>query len=82
MKNQFVAKNIPVIIGEFGAIIRTNLTGSALQLHLASRAYFFNYIKKQAIANGLLPFFWDTGGLLDRKNNTVSDQQTLDALLK
>jgi aryl-phospho-beta-D-glucosidase BglC (GH1 family) len=82
MKNQFVAKNIPVIIGEFGAIIRTNLTGSALQLHLASRAYFFNYIKKQAIANGLLPFFWDTGGLLDRKNNTVLDQQTLDALLK
>lgn len=82
MKNQFVAKNIPVIIGEFGAITRTNLTGSALQLHLASRAYFFSYIKKQAIANGLLPFFWDTGGLLDRRNNTVLDQQDLDALIK
>jgi len=81
MKNQFVDKGIPVIIGEFGAILRTNLTGSAFQLHLASRAYFFNYVKKHALANGFLPFYWDTGGLLDRKNNTVLDQQDLDALI-
>lgn len=82
MKNKFVDKGIPVILGEFGAVRRDNLTGDALKLHLASRAYFFKYVSKQAIANGLMPFFWDTGGLINRNNYTVSDQQALDALIQ
>ena len=82
MKKQFGDKGIPVIIGEFGASARTNLTGDALKLHLASRAYYFKYVTKQAIANGFLPFFWDTGGLINRNKYTVSDQQALDALMQ
>ena len=82
MKKQFVDKGIPVIIGEFGASARTNLTGDALKLHLASRAYYFKYVTKQAIANGFLPFFWDTGGLINRNNFTVADQQALDGLIQ
>jgi len=82
MKKQFVDKGIPVIIGEFGATARTNLTGDALKLHLASRAYYFKYVTKQAIANGFLPFFWDTGGLINRNNYTVADQQALDGLIQ
>jgi len=82
MKNQFVDKGIPVVLGEFGAIRRDNLTGDALKLHLASRAFYLKYVTKQANANGLLPFFWDTGGLFDRSKNTVSDQQSLDALMQ
>jgi endoglucanase len=82
MKKQFVDKGIPVIIGEFGAITRTNLTGDALKLHLASRAYYFKYITKHAIANGCLPFFWDTGGLINRNNYSVSDQLALDGLIQ
>jgi endoglucanase len=82
MKKQFVDKGIPVVIGEFGAITRSNLTGDALKLHLASRAYYFKYVVKKSIANGLLPFFWDTGGLINRNNYTVSDQQSLDGLIQ
>jgi endoglucanase len=82
MKKQFVDKGIPVIIGEFGATARTNLTGDALKLHLASRAYYFKYVTKQAIANGFLPFFWDTGGLINRTNYSVTDQQALDGLIQ
>lgn len=82
MKTQFVDKGIPVLIGEFGTGVRSNLTGADLTLHLASRAYYFNYITRQARANGLLPFFWDTGGLLDRTNNAVLDQQAFDALIQ
>ena len=82
MKKQFVDKGIPVIIGEFGASARTNLTGDALKLHLASRAYYFKYVTKQAIANGFLPFFWDTGGLINRNNFTVADQPALDGLIQ
>ena len=82
MKNQFVDKGIPVVIGEFGAMRRDNLTGDALVLHLASRAYYLKYVTKQANTYGLLPFFWDTGGLFNRGTNTVADQQSLNALIQ
>jgi aryl-phospho-beta-D-glucosidase BglC (GH1 family) len=82
MKTQFVDKGVPVLVGEFGASLRTNLTGDDLALHLKSRAHYFNYVVKQSLANGLTPFFWDTGGLLDRTNNKVLDQQAYDALIQ
>ncbi|MFI1772377.1 cellulase family glycosylhydrolase [Thalassobellus citreus] len=89
MKAQFVDKGIPVILGEFGAIRRMTLTGDDLTLHLNSRAYYLKYVVKQAKANGLLPFYWDEGsigdkgfGIFDRSNNSVYDQQALDALLE
>lgn len=88
MKTQFVDKGIPVILGEFGAIKRSNLTGDDLTLHLASRAYFLKYVVKQSKANGLIPFYWDAGNLgvntmslFDRSNNTVYDTQALNALI-
>jgi endoglucanase len=90
MKQKFVDKGIPVVIGEFGAIRRsTTLSGSDLQLHLNSRAYFLNYAAKQAVANGMLPFYWDEGSMsnngmaiFNRQANTVYDQQALDALIR
>ncbi|WNH09519.1 glycoside hydrolase family 5 protein [Thalassobellus suaedae] len=88
MKTKFVDQGIPVILGEFGAIRHTTLTGDDLTLHLNSRAYYLKYLVQQAKANGLLPFYWDEGsignngfGLFDRSNNTVSDQQAIDALI-
>jgi len=88
MKTQFVDKGIPVILGEFGAIRRSNLTGSNLDLHLASRAYYFQYVVKQAKANGMVPFYWDEGnigsngfGIFNRNNTTVADTQALNGLL-
>jgi endoglucanase len=89
MKNQFVDKGIPVLLGEFGAIRRTTLTGDALTLHLASRAYYLKTVVKTANANGLLPFYWDEGslgdnsfGIMNRSNNTVSDTQALNAMIE
>jgi endoglucanase len=81
MKTKFADKGVPVILGEFEAIRRSSLTGADLQLHLDSRSYFFKYLVKQAKANGLLPFYWDTGnGVINRTNNTVFDKQALDSL--
>ncbi|WP_269233802.1 cellulase family glycosylhydrolase [Flavobacterium flavigenum] len=87
MKTQFVDKGIPVLLGEFGAIRRTILTGDALTLHLNSRAYYLKTVVKTAKANGLLPFYWDEGslgnngfGIINRTNNTVFDIQALTAL--
>ncbi|WP_281231501.1 cellulase family glycosylhydrolase [Flavobacterium gelatinilyticum] len=87
MKTQFVDKGIPVLLGEFGAIRRTTLTGDALTLHLKSRAYYLKTVVKTAKANGLLPFYWDEGslenngfGIFKRADNTVFDTQALNAL--
>ncbi len=82
MKTKFVDKGIPIVLGEFSAMRRSSLTGDALALHLASRAYYHKYVTKQAKANGLIPFYWDTGSLLSRSSNAVLDQQTLDALIE
>lgn len=88
MKTQFVDKGIPVILGEFGAIRRSNLSGSNLTLHLASRAYYLKVVVQQAKANGMVPFYWDEGnlgsngfGIFNRFNTTVADSQALNGLL-
>jgi len=88
MKEQFVDEGIPVILGEISAMRRSNLTGENLTLHLASRDSYHEYTTRRALENGIIPFYWDNGGLgnhasgiFDRWNRTVFDQRTMDALL-
>jgi aryl-phospho-beta-D-glucosidase BglC (GH1 family) len=83
MKEKFVDKGIPVLMGEYGAYRRN---GSAhvpkdLPTHEASVDYWTTFVTKQALAYGIKPFWWDTGGALDRQNNTVKDQRTINAIL-
>lgn len=89
MKTQFVDKGIPVVLGEYSPTRRTNLSADALTRHLASRAYWTKYVTKQALANGLLPFYWDNGGIgndacaiFDRRSNTVFDKLIMEALIE
>ena len=88
LKTGFVDKGIPVLLGEFAAQRRTNLTGDALALHLKSRNYYHTYVVKKARANGVQPFFWDigapddqSGSIFDRRTYQVRGQATLDALM-
>jgi endoglucanase len=81
MKTAFVDKGYPVILGEFGAIRRSTLTGNALQHHLASRAYYLRYIAEQAKNYGLVPFWYNGSGIFNRSDGSVSDEQALDAFL-
>jgi endoglucanase len=82
IKQQFVDKGIPVVLGEYAAMLRTNLTGDALALHKKSRVYYINYTTHAAVANGVLPFYWDVGSLIDRgNNNAVLDPDLLNALV-
>lgn len=87
IETKYVDQGIPVILGEFGPTRRDNLTGDDLELHLASRAYYLKVVTEQANAHGLMPFYWDTGGLdnmqsgiFDRTNNTVFDWSALEGL--
>ncbi|MFI5137026.1 MAG: glycoside hydrolase family 5 protein [Sphingobacteriales bacterium] len=82
MKTKFVDKGVPVIMGEYGAYRRNNSAHVPLDLATHNDAVdcWLTYVTKQAKANGMLPFFWDTGGALDRQDYTVKDQRTTVAL--
>ncbi|CAL4869768.1 Xyloglucan-specific endo-beta-1,4-glucanase BoGH5A (plasmid) [Asticcacaulis sp. MM231] len=79
VKRLFTDAGVPVILGEYGAIIRS--TPKDLERHLASRVHWLKYVTQKALANGLLPFLWDTGGLIDRNTQAILDPRGLDAVL-
>ncbi|PKQ46653.1 cellulase family glycosylhydrolase [Confluentibacter flavum] len=83
MKTKFVDKGFPVIMGEYGAYRRDNSQNvpQDLEAHNNSVDHWITYVTRQALANGMIPYWWDTGGALDRSNNTVKDQRTIDALI-
>jgi aryl-phospho-beta-D-glucosidase BglC (GH1 family) len=91
LKNAFVNKGIPVIIGEMGAINRgESLSGNDRSKHLEARSAWYAYTVKSAKAHGIVPIVWDTG--YEGKNNmtiirrqsgtmgSVFDLQTLNAM--
>lgn len=89
MKSQFVDAGIPVLLGEYSAMRRSELPAEQQTLHNTSRDYYHEFVVKQAFIYGLIPFFWDNGsldnfnsGIFDRHNNKVFEQNTIDALLR
>jgi endoglucanase len=82
MKEKFVDKGIPVIMGEYGAYRRNGGKNVPMDLekHNAAVDHWTTFVTKQARAHGVIPYWWDTGGALDRANYTVKDQRTIDAL--
>ena len=84
MKSMFIDKNIPVLMGEYGAYRRgagSRNVPKDLATHNDAVDYWITYLTKQALARGIKPFWWDTGGILNRSSNTVVDQRSLDAII-
>ncbi len=79
MKTHFVDNGIPVIVGEYGAWRKTQPLD--MPKHNASVEFWNQYVTQQSLANGAVPFLWDTGSLIDRNTLAVKDQPILDALL-
>ena len=89
MKIRFTDKGIPIILGEFGALRRNQLTGDNLTKHLASRAYFYEYVAREGRNSGMIPCLWDTGihannnmGIFVRSSGAIGDRQAYNALMK
>ncbi|MEQ8473098.1 MAG: cellulase family glycosylhydrolase [Marinoscillum sp.] len=76
---QLVDRGYPIILGEFGAYKRQNIADQ--ELHDASVEYFNHYVVKTALAKGIIPFYWDTGGMINRTNGQTKDASLLEALL-
>ncbi|MDO6430302.1 cellulase family glycosylhydrolase [Flavitalea sp. BT771] len=79
MKAKFVDKGIPFLMGEYGAYRRT--TPKDLVTHNDAVDYWITWNTRQAIAHGMKPFFWETGGMVDRAADTVKDARTVNAIM-
>lgn len=75
LKEQFTDKDIPVLLGEFGARKRLTLTGESLVRHVLSRRYFYEYVASSSKKNGIIPVAWDAGFKGDG-TMTMFDRQT------
>jgi endoglucanase len=58
MKVNYADKGIPVIVGEFGAILRSNVDPTQKY-----RNYYDQYVAASAKRHGFAPFYWDNGSL-------------------
>ncbi|MCV9386022.1 cellulase family glycosylhydrolase [Reichenbachiella ulvae] len=88
VKTKWVDQGVPVVIGEFGVVKRTSLSGTAYTDHIAAREYYLEYIVNAAKQRGILSVYWDNGhngdmgfALFDRSSGAVVDQGAIDALM-
>jgi len=85
MKSKFVDRGIPVVLGEFGAIRRTEYAGAE-----GDRLAWNRYVARSAWAHGMVPVYWDAGeptsnhsmGLFDRKTGTMVYPDIIKALIE
>jgi endoglucanase len=69
LKAAFVDKGVPVILGEYGAGMKRAYPGMDRY-----RKYWNEYITGSAFRHGLVPVYWDTGGLFDRSTGARKDE--------
>lgn len=84
IKTKFVDNNIPVVIGEYGAV--NNKEGND-----DYRRYYIEYVTKAAKENKLLPVWWDNGydgssgeafSLFDRNNKKKLHEDIHEAIMR
>ena len=81
MKEQFVDKGIPVIIGEFGGGKRKLSMPSNQALNNASVESYYKYVVKSAVSKGLIPICWDVPGwLFNRNTGSILDRVIINAI--
>lgn len=82
-KTNFADKGIPVIIGEFGAILRSDVDPSEKY-----RNYWDQYVAGSANRHGFAPFYWDNGspdnhqmGLFNRNDGSQYYPTTVNLII-
>ena len=80
LADQYVAKDIPVMIGEFGVTSKPT-TGVAASYSQASSLYWMKYVADSAQGHGLSPFNWSTpGALFDYATGAITSQDAVTVL--
>ena len=76
LKAAFVDKGVPVVLGEYGAGMKRKYPGMDRY-----RKYWNEYITGSAVRHGMVPVYWDTGGLFDRVTGARKDE-AIDLIVK
>ena len=83
MKQAFVDKGVPVILGEYAASLRSEYDPGGKY-----RTYWDAYITRSAYTHGIVPMYWDSGstgnhasGLFDRGASTQAFPDTVKAIV-
>ena len=83
MKTNFIDKGVPVILGEYGAVAKTEFDPAGTY-----RTAWDKYITGSAYKHGMVPFYWDNGqtgnhnfGLFDRSTNAVAYPSIVTAIV-
>jgi hypothetical protein len=82
MKTKFVDKGIPVILGEYGAITMRTGLGDLQEAHNKSRSLFDETVTREAKNHGMVPFYWETGGVVNRNTGAIKDSYAMDGIMK
>ncbi|MDL2211059.1 cellulase family glycosylhydrolase [Bacteroides sp. OttesenSCG-928-M17] len=82
MKTMFVDKGIPVILGEYGAITHHTGLGDLQEAHDKSRNQYDETVTREAKNHGLVPFYWETGAVVNRATGEIKDSYAMDGILK
>ncbi|MFG6432949.1 glycoside hydrolase family 5 protein [Roseateles sp. LYH14W] len=68
LKAAFVDKGVPVLLGEYGAGMKRKYPGMDRY-----RKDWNEYVTGSAVRHGMVPVYWDTGGLFDRVTGARKD---------
>ena len=82
MKTKFVDKGVPVILGEYGAITMRTGLGDLQEAHNKSRNLYDETVTREAKNHGMVPFYWETGGVVNRNTGEIKDNYAMDGILK
>lgn len=80
LKEKFVDAGYPVIIGEYSAMKRS--VGENQEKHNASRAYWNEVITREAKNHGIVPFYWETNGDINRSTGEAKEKYAIDGIMK
>lgn len=76
LRMTFVDKGYPVLLGEYATENKPNYP----QMNTYRRLWI-DYITRAAYRNGVVPMYWDTGGLFDRQSGKPMDLEVIKILV-
>lgn len=83
IKNYYASKGIPTVLGEYAVTYnRGGVDGIDVAAWKASRNYWTEVVTREAKNNGLIPFFWETSGDINRNNGSAKNADVIEAIMK
>lgn len=83
IKTAFVDKGVPAIIGEYCVCVdRSNVVGIDKAKHQASHRLWNRVVTREAKNAGCVPFFWETGGDINRRDGTLTRTYQIEGVME